>query len=332
MKNLKIKNVLICFLFVTLFLSNAVYVYAQGEGVPGSSGTKPLNFVSCTLEDGSSIDTAGGITTQPRFKIQFDKDIVNILVWENNSKCFTMTDGNSNVPIVVSKIDDTVDFDNRQIVYMHPSGALQPGKSYYIKVAPNLIAKNGQSTLAGTTGGKGMTISFKTEGQAVQPVSSGSNPNNSGSVSQQTQTDSGKNTPVQNSNQPTNNNQAASSNTVTNSTSQSGGNNKSANNPSNTTASGTAPGQNSAQNNNSANATNTANTANAANNSTINSADGDNKNNSKAVVNNKEAAAKGISLNTMIAIGTGIIVAIWVLIEIFVKRRKKGEGSNKPGV
>lgn len=329
MKNLKIKNVLMCFLFVTLFLSNAVYVYAQGEGVPGSSGTKPLNFVSCTLEDGSSIDTAGGITTQPRFKIQFDKDVVNILVWENNSKCFTMTDGNSNVPIVVSKIDDTVDFDNRQIVYVHPSGALQPGKNYYIKVAPNLIAKNGQSTLAGTTGGKGMTISFKTEGQAVQPASSGSNPNNSGSVSQQTQTASGKNTPVQNSNQPTNNNQAASSNTVTSSTSQSSGNNKSTNSASNTASSGAASTQNSAQNNNSSNA---ANSTNAANNSAVNSAAGDNKNDSKAVIDNKEAAAKGISPNTMIAIGTGIIVVIWVLIEIFVRRRKKGEGSNKPGV
>lgn len=264
MKNLKIKNILMCSLFVIIFLFNTVFVYAQGEGVPGSSGTKPLSFVSCTLEDGSSIDAAGGITTEPRFKIQFDKNIVNMLVWENNSKCFAMTDGNSNVSVVVSKIDDTVDSDNRQIVYMHPSSALQPGKTYYIKVSPNLMAKNGQSTLAGTTDGKGLTISFKTKGQAVQTTAqNNSTPNNTGAAAQ---TAPEKNTSEQNSSQSSNSNQMKSSNAA-------------------------------------------------------------------AAVNNKEAAVKtkGISLNTWLEIGTGIIVACWLAIEIFV-RRKKREGSNKPRV
>jgi hypothetical protein len=346
MKNFKIKNILMCFLFIIIFLFNTVVcVYAEGEGVPGSSGTKPLSFVSCTLEDGSSINAEGGITTEPIFKIQFDKNIVNMLVWENNSKCFSLsTDNNSNVPVVVSKIDDTVDFDNRQIVYMHPSSSLQPGKTYYIKVAPNLIAKNGDSSLAGTTNGKGLTISFKTKGQVVQQaptknnnpsINTGSN-KSAVSAAQPSQTTPQKNNTVQNSNQASNNNEATNSNATTN-TAQSSGNKSTdnTNNASNTTTSAAA-GQNSAQNNNSvnsANSTNAANTTNATNNSAVNSIGEANKKDSKAVVNNQEAAVqeKGVSLNTWIAIGTGIIVVLWIAIEIFV-RRKKRERGNKPEV
>lgn len=68
-----------------------------GEGTPG---VKPLSFVSCTLEDGSKIDNQQGITLQPKFTLTFHKNVVNMLIWERNRKCFSIsTDDNGQVPI-----------------------------------------------------------------------------------------------------------------------------------------------------------------------------------------------------------------------------------------
>jgi len=170
MKNFKLKYVsfFIVFLFSTLFIN--VSVYAVGSGTPGSSGVKPLSYVSCTLEDGSKIDGGEISTLKPKFTLQFDKNIVYMLVWEQNRKSVSMsTDDNTNVPIDVTKKDDTVDFDHRQQIFVQPLNSLEPEKTYHIKVGPNLIAKNLQSTLSGTTEGKGIDISFKTKKTRSSP-------------------------------------------------------------------------------------------------------------------------------------------------------------------
>ena len=314
MKDLKVKNILICFLFILIFFNNSNYVYAEGGNGSGSSTntSKPLNYVSCTLEDGSSINVEEGITTEPKFKIQFDKNVVGMLVWENNSKCFTMTDGNSSIPIVVSKIDDTVDFDNRQVIFLKPSSVLQPGKTYYINVSPKLIAKNGQSTLGDTTNGNGVTISFKTKEQS-QPVTQNSNasnnaPNNTENTTNQSQSTSSKSDKSENSSQSSSSNEAKSLVTVTDATNQSNKNHENVNNSSNTPASE----QNSVTKDNEENA------------SSISS---DNVEDSPVtIVSNKETAVpvtKGLSLNTWLEIGTGIIIICWILVEVLVRRRKK---------
>lgn len=169
----KLKHQFLAFVIILLFSISweTVPVYAAGAGSqsdsPGTKGAKPLSFTSCTLEDGSKIDTAGGITLQPRFKLVFDKNVVNMLVWENNSKCFSLYSDNINVPIIVSKIDDTVDPDSKQLIFMHPKNKLEPGKTYYIKISPELLAKNLNSTLGGSTNGQGITLSFKTQGKAA---------------------------------------------------------------------------------------------------------------------------------------------------------------------
>jgi len=168
---------LIIFLFSMLF--GTIHAYAAGAGSqadsPGTKGAKPLSFTSCILEDGSKINTEEGITLQPKFKFEFDKNVVNMLVWENNSKCFSLSLNNINVPIIVSKIDDTVDSDSKQLIFMHPKNKLEPGKTYYIKISPELLAKN-NSTLGGSTNGQGITLSFKTQGKAAKP---GTNSNSS---------------------------------------------------------------------------------------------------------------------------------------------------------
>jgi len=147
---------------------------AAGEQAdsPGTPGEKPLSFTGITLvANGENVADAADIPLRPSFKLGFDKNVVNSLYWENNSKCFGMaTDSNQNVPIKVTKIDDTIDFAQRQNIFVEPVNALQPGTTYKLSISPNLMAKNGVATLGGTTDGKGVTIAFKTTVEAVKPT------------------------------------------------------------------------------------------------------------------------------------------------------------------
>nr|WP_236614553.1 Ig-like domain-containing protein [Sporomusa ovata] len=156
-------------------ITSAQLVYAEGgqSSSPGIAGQKPLGFVSISLEGGGEVSNAVNVPTQPKFNIVFDKNVVNSTIWDNNRQCFGLISAdNKNIPVVVSKIDDTVDFNHRQNIYVQPVNPLSPGTSYTLTISPDLQAKNGKSTLAGTTGGQGITISFKTAGQApVQAVS-----------------------------------------------------------------------------------------------------------------------------------------------------------------
>lgn len=167
--------VLLKTLFIFLFMiTSAQLVYAEGgqSSLPGTAGQKPLGFVSISLEGGGEVSNATNVPTQPKFNIVFDKNVVNSTIWDNNRQCFGLISAdNKNIPVVVSKIDDTVDFNHRQNIYVQPVNPLSPGTSYTLTVSPDLQAKNGKSTIAGTTGGQGITISFKTAGQApLAPV------------------------------------------------------------------------------------------------------------------------------------------------------------------
>ena len=143
---------------------NVNFVYGAGDGNRDAKEAKPLKFVSCTLESGGSIK--GELDVTPKFKLQFDKNVVNMLVWENNRNCISLVGSdNKTIPSIVSKIDDTVDFDNRRNIFLTPKTPLEKGKIYYIKVSPNLVAANKESVLSATTGGKGVSLSFKTKGE-----------------------------------------------------------------------------------------------------------------------------------------------------------------------
>lgn len=169
------------FIFLITVLLFMVTNYAYAEGIVGSSGDiKPLSFISCNLEDGSRVDGAEVVNLRAKFTLQFDKNVVNMLVWENNRKCVSLlNDKNASVPIDVSKIDDTVDFDHRQEIFVQPVNQLEPGRTYYIKVSPDLVAKNGVATLGETTSGQGVTISFKTKISEAAQVAAPAQVNNS---------------------------------------------------------------------------------------------------------------------------------------------------------
>jgi hypothetical protein len=143
---------------------------------PGVRGQKPLHFESITLANSwENVQNANDIpTAEPQFKLQFDKNVVNSTVWAINRTCFTLvSQDNQNIPIVVTKVDDTIDFTQRQVIWVQPAVPLSPNTIYSLDVSPALKAENGVSVLGGTTGGQGMEISFKTSAQsAAQPAQS----------------------------------------------------------------------------------------------------------------------------------------------------------------
>ena len=156
-----------------IFLTLLVYVLTAifmplvfAESGDADAGRKPLNFLSATY-NGINLKGAASVPLTPKITMAFDKNIVNADVWNINKNCFSLySDKNEKVQINVTKIDDTVDFNQRQNVFIEPVQPLKPGTSYTLKVSGDLKAKNGNSTLAGTTGGAGVSITFKTVGQA----------------------------------------------------------------------------------------------------------------------------------------------------------------------
>ncbi|MDF9409520.1 MULTISPECIES: Ig-like domain-containing protein [Pelotomaculum] len=168
-KNLFVKSAVLLLLF--LFFASAAFAAQGGEksSSPGIPGQKPLSFVSITLVDGGgNVQDAADVPTEPKFKLEFDKNVVNSTIWGINQNCFSLfSENGENIPVSVTKVDDSIDFSQRNNVFVQPSSPLSPGTSYTLKVSPDLKAKNGVSVLGGTTSGQGLNISFKTQGQAI---------------------------------------------------------------------------------------------------------------------------------------------------------------------
>lgn len=183
------------FLLLFLFFANAAF--AEGgdrSSSPGIPGQKPLSYVSISLVEGGQAQDAADVPTQPKFKLEFDKNVVNSTIWEINRNCFSLVSENGeDVPVSVTKVDDTIDFSQRNYIFVQPVSALSLGTSYTLKISPDLKAKNGVSTLGGTTSGQGLSISFNTLGQAAalpvtQPAAQTATQTNSGNAPSQADT------------------------------------------------------------------------------------------------------------------------------------------------
>ena len=140
---------------------------AYGEGGDGTGNPrgvfKPLGLVSATLEDGTGIIDAENVPLQPKITMRFDKNVVYLIYWERNKRCFHLYDEDGRKhELILSKIDETVDFSKRQYIWVEPAEPLAPGTRYTLYVAPDLLAKNGGSTLAMTTNNQGLRINFRT--------------------------------------------------------------------------------------------------------------------------------------------------------------------------
>jgi len=134
----------------------------QSTGVPGVPGQKPLNFLSASLAGGGEVQNSVDVPANPRFILNFDKNVVNENVWENNRKSFSLQSRNRvNVPIDVTRIPETVDFTQRQNVFIQPQRPLNPGSAYSLHISPELTSK------AGIKLGRAVTINFRVKGKAT---------------------------------------------------------------------------------------------------------------------------------------------------------------------
>ncbi len=157
-------------LLLIMFFLSILPLTAFGAGGDGAGNTggvfKPLGLTTATLEDGTSIINAENVPLKPKITLHFDKNVVHLSYWERNKRCFHLYNENEEeLALKVTKIDDTVDFSKRQYIWVEPTEALFPGTNYMLYVAPDLLAKNGGSTLAMTTNNQGETIKFKTAGE-----------------------------------------------------------------------------------------------------------------------------------------------------------------------
>ncbi|OPX88457.1 MAG: LysM domain protein [Pelotomaculum sp. PtaB.Bin104] len=132
---------------------------------PGISGEKPLRFISA-MENTRALQGATNVPLSPRITLRFDKNVISDNVWENTRRGITLSTAQKvNVPINVSRIAEEVDFSQRVNIFVTSVNPIRPNTTYVLNISPRLRSKAGE-TLGATTGGRGVTITFKTRGQA----------------------------------------------------------------------------------------------------------------------------------------------------------------------
>lgn len=101
---------------------------------------------------------ARNVSLTPVIQTFFDKNVVNDSVWENNKQQFDLLRNEIIIPINVSRIPDTVDFDRRREIFIKPVNSLNPNTSYTLVIKKNLTSKSGETL------GTQIRISFTTRG------------------------------------------------------------------------------------------------------------------------------------------------------------------------
>ncbi len=142
---------------MVLFVCFSIVIPALGEedGSGGGQGV-PLQLSSSTPADG-----AKNVAVDVKIELQFNKNVINMSVRENNKKCFALYTGNKAVGIDVQMADDQVQPELKRLVTVAPRQALLPGTAYVLNIAPELQAKS-EVVL-----GKEVKIHFTTVGTQV---------------------------------------------------------------------------------------------------------------------------------------------------------------------
>lgn len=147
-----------------LLCAQAALVYAAQGG---------LHLVTVSVTGGGEVQQSAEVSTEPQFKVKFDKNVTNDAIWEDNIRCFSIVGANGEaVPVVVSKSED---FSQRQIIFVQPENPLKPGTAYNLKISSWLRAKNG-ATLGGEDD-EDISVAFNTmseqTAQTQQPAEEG---------------------------------------------------------------------------------------------------------------------------------------------------------------
>lgn len=139
------------------------------SGEVGGGGNNPLNYISSNLTSisgnvsngGGSVDGSSSVPVNPVIRIVFDRNVTGDAIWPGNEQCFTMQDSSgASVPITVSRILNTDNFDERQHIFVTPQSNLKAGMTYKIIISGSLKANNGR------TMGNNASINFTVGGAA----------------------------------------------------------------------------------------------------------------------------------------------------------------------
>ena len=125
--------------------------HGDGSG-NGTGGDKPLVVTECTVEDGSE-----ELPTDLEIQIDFNKNVSDLTVQENNEKAITLKDKDGKEPEY--KVVFPEENEKRRIIFINAS--LKENTEYVLTVDKTLKARNGRDTLE-----KEYVCNFKT----VQPV------------------------------------------------------------------------------------------------------------------------------------------------------------------
>lgn len=152
----------------------------QGNGTGGGQGNgtgggqdQPLSLVSSIPADGAKDFPVNG-----EIILNFNKNVVNMTVVDNNKACFGLyTSDGTQVAAEVIMADDQIDPDQRETVKIKPSQELGNGTAYIVKISPQLQSKSGdtlgQETIikfATAAAGAGASTTPANSGQEVEPA------------------------------------------------------------------------------------------------------------------------------------------------------------------
>jgi len=156
--NLSIKKTWLCYAIILLlavvFVPFAHAASTSVDNIGNGAGSGPGNGtgqgknvgIALTLVSSSVANGDTNVPIDPVIQLNFNKNVVNIAVLDNNSKCFHLIDNSgAPVPINLNFPDDQMQTTYKRNVFIIPKEKLQINSQYELVVDSILRAKNGTS-------------------------------------------------------------------------------------------------------------------------------------------------------------------------------------------
>lgn len=126
-------------LVLLMVLITSIGVFADGNGGGGSNN--PFS-----LDTSMPAHQEKNVPVDSEIKLVFTKNVVNILVQENNMTCFKLQDENGqDVPVDIIMADDQIERDKKRDIILEPKSLLNEGAEYTIVIDSSLQSKSGQA-------------------------------------------------------------------------------------------------------------------------------------------------------------------------------------------
>jgi len=135
-QSIKNSNLILAVLLVAVLATWTISAVAQ------SSGKNPLVLEGFRMTD--DLNEEGQRTVIIEFT--FSKNVVNMVVSDNNSKCFEVIDkeDGSEVPLEVEMADDQIEREKRNNINLIIKDGIESLKTYQVIVSPELESKSGE--------------------------------------------------------------------------------------------------------------------------------------------------------------------------------------------